>query len=177
MKRLSFMLVLVALAVALSAQAQPKDQAPGPDQRKDGEKDYARPVARPQAVLVTLVGNLTFVDDRPAIKAGADTVLLEMPNFFKYAYFDGIKAGATVKVTGRLITPPASDNRPQADKAGEDAKAAAEAPVNTPKALPVLIAKEVTIGEKTYIIVSDAREMDRPPQGGPRDGDERPEAR
>lgn len=177
MKRLSFVLVLVALAVALSAQAQPKGQTPGPDQRKDGDKDYARPIARPQAILVTLVGNLTFVDDRPAIKTGSDTALLEMPNFFKYAYFDGIKAGAAVKVTGRLITPPAFDNRPQADKAGEDAKATTEAPANALKALPILISKEVTIGEKTYIIVSGARESDRAPQGGPCEEGDRPEAR
>jgi hypothetical protein len=177
MKRFSFGLVLMALAVAISAQAPAKDQAPGPDQRKDGDKDYARPIARPQAVLVTLNGSLTFVDDRPAIKTGADTAFLVMPNFFKYAYFEGIKAGAAIKATGMLITPPAFDDKPMADKAGQDAKAAAEAPANAPKALPVLIAKEVTIGEKTYIIVGEEREMNRPHQGGPREGDERPEAR
>jgi hypothetical protein len=177
MKRLSFGFILIALAAALSAQAQARDQAPGSDQRKDGDKDYARQIARPQAVLVTLVGNLTFVDDRPAIKTGDDTVLLEMPNFFKYAYFEGLKAGAAVKASGMLITPRAFSDKPQTDKGGQDVKAATEAPGNAPKALPVLIAKEVTIGEKTYIIVNEAREPDRAPQCVPREGAERPEAR
>jgi hypothetical protein len=171
MKRLSFALALIALSAALFAQAQ----TPSPDQAQTPSPDQAKAPGAPQqmapqATLVTLNGTLTFIDDRPAIKTDTDTVYLEMPNFFKYAYFDGIKAGVAVKATGMLVTPPAFNQKPQDPK---DGKAAAAAPATAQKPLSVLIAKEVTIGNKTYIIASDARDMVRAPEGAPRDGEPR----
>jgi hypothetical protein len=148
MKKLVFALALAACAAALSAQAL------GPGSQQDKMPNML-PQGSPSAApmnRVTVSGILTFVDDRPAIKTDTATVLLEMPDFFEYAYTDGIKAGATIKVVGALMTPPpAPADKVQASAAGQpDTKAAA---ANASVPLAVIDAQEVMIGSRTYVIV------------------------
>jgi hypothetical protein len=127
------------MAFALSAQGQPQSMS-----------------AMGIAALTSTSGTLVFVDDRPAIKADSGTVFLEMPDFFKYAYLDGIKAGATVKATGMLVSPGAP--RAMASAGSDKAPQSGQA---------VLVAKEVTIGAKTYIIVAGGPNPNRGPAGAP----------
>lgn len=148
MKKLVFALALAACVAALSAQT------PGPGAQQDKRPNSPPPAA--QASKVTLSGVLAFVDERPAIKTDSATVLLEMPDFFKYAYFDGIKAGAAIKVTGALMAaPPALDDKGQSPSVGKpDAKTAA---ASAPLQLAAIDAQEVTIGASTYVIVAGPR--------------------
>lgn len=129
MRKSLFALALIALSAALFAQA--------PAASKDGPAGPAPQAAK--AAQATLTGVLTFVDDRPAIKTDSGTIFLAMPDFYKYAYTDGIKAGSSVKATGLLI--------------GQgDAKDGGQ---------PTLVAKELSVGSKTYIVVGGA------PSAGP----------
>jgi hypothetical protein len=127
MRKATLAIALVAMALALSAQGQ-KQSMP----------------AMGIAAMTSLSGTLVFVDDRPSIKTDSGTVFLEMPDFFKYAYLDGIKAGAAVKATGMLVTPGA----PQSGQA-------------------ILVAKEVAIGAKTYIVVAGDPNSNRGPTMAP----------
>jgi hypothetical protein len=83
----------------------------------------------PQSAPTTLSGVLAFVDEMPAIKTESATILLSMPRFFEYAYQEGFKAGMAIKARGRLLD--------KQDRSGRTA----------------LIAEEVAIGGKTYVIV------------------------
>jgi hypothetical protein len=150
MKKLVFALLLAVCATALFAQT------PGPGSQQDKMPNMP-PEAAPMN-KVTVSGVLTFVDERPAIKTDTATVLLEMPDFFKYAYTDGIKAGAAIKVVGVLMTPPPAPlGKNQAAAAGQpDPKTAA---ANASVQLAVINAQEVAIGSMTYVIVAgDARD-------------------
>jgi hypothetical protein len=129
MRKASIILVLIALAAAVAAQGQ----APAP--QKDGAP--GAPPAASQPIEETLSGVLAFADDNPAIKTDSGTVLLSMPQFYKYAYEEGFKAGMAVKAKGFLLSP-----QSKADKSAQ----------------PVLLAEEVTIGSKTYIIVGGGHE-------------------
>jgi hypothetical protein len=145
MKKFTLAFVIAALAAALSAQA--------PASQKDGGPGM--PPQAGKAVETTISGVLVFVDDKPAIKTDAGTVFLAMPDFYKYAYTDGIKAGVTVKATGMLIAQPAGP-APDGAVAAPDAKGAKAASSDAKGAKAgesVIIAKEVSIGAKTYIIV------------------------
>jgi hypothetical protein len=138
MKRIALVLVVAAFAAAVNAQA--------PAPQKDGEK--GTPPQDGKAVEATVSGVLAFVDDRPAIKADSGMILLAMPDFYKYAYIDGFKAGQTVKASGMLVVQPSSSEpAAQGDKTGES----------------VLIAREVTIGARTYVVVRGA--PDQCPEG------------
>jgi len=79
---------------------------------------------------VVLTGTLTFVDQRPALKSSQGTVALHMPDFFRYAYFEGFKADSEIQARGRL--------RHSRDWEGWDA----------------LDVEDIVIGGKTYIVVA-----------------------
>lgn len=53
----------------------------------------------------TLEGKLGFIDDNPVLETKDATYLLGFPNFYYYAYTDGIKKGATLKVDGYSFAP------------------------------------------------------------------------
>lgn len=90
MKRISAAIVLV-LATSMAIAAQPwAGRGMG--------NGMANTQAAPQAK--SLEGKLLFVDKYPALQTKDATYMLEMPQFFFYAYTDGIKEGATVKVDG-----------------------------------------------------------------------------
>lgn len=112
MKKLTLVIVLAVAAAALFAQG-----APG---------------AAAKPALTSVSGTLAFVDERPAIKTDSGTVYLVMPDFYKYAYLDGIKAGAAIKATGMVISDEST-----------------------------MIAKEVSVGSKTYIIVGEGPRGER----------------
>jgi len=78
----------------------------------------------------TLMGTLFFEGDRPGVKTANGSVLLHMPDFFRYAYFEGIKPDAQVKVRGLVR---------QSNVKGE---------------YSVMHAREVSIGSKTYHVVA-----------------------
>jgi hypothetical protein len=149
MKKLTLIIALTVATAALFAQGAP-GAAPG--------RSGAEPSAFAKTASVS--GTLVFVDDRPAIKTDSGTVYLAMPEFYKYAYLDGIKAGAAVKATGILVSAPAEPPAAQAPQptaqgaipssASPSASASGKAPQS---AETTIIAKEVTIGSKTYIIV------------------------
>lgn len=149
MKRIALALVVATLAAAVCAQAQGPIFGPGP---REG-----------RAVETTVTGVLAFIDDRPAIKTDSGIVLLAMPEFYKYAYIDGIKAGQAVKASGALVAPPSAPApKGPADKAVKaDPKAQPEAKVGD----SILVAKEVTIGARTYVIVGRGPELGGPGQG------------
>ncbi len=91
------------------------------------QRDHA-PV-RDAVMETTLEGTLFFERDRPGVKTANGSVMLHMPDFFRYAYFEGIKPEAKVKVRGLV--------RQSVDK-GEHS---------------VMHAREVTIGSTTFHIV------------------------
>ena len=129
-------IALLLIPLALSATVALNAQAPA------GTSPEARPVE------TSLSGVLAFVDDKPAIKTDSGTLLLMFPDFFKYAYFEGYKAGVAIKAKGLLIAPPAPP---------QDAALQTASPPS-----PKFIAKELTISAKTYIIV------DGPPRPSPK---------
>ena len=166
MRRLKLVLILAALAAALAAQGQAPAQPKGGENGAPGLPPAFRPIE------TTVSGALAFVGDSPAIKAEGGTVLLSMPNFYKYAYTEALKAGMTVKATGFLLEPQAA-----ADKGDKSAKAAQASQ-------SVLIAKEVVIGDRTFIIVGGGPEGggcgpqsprgDQPPKAPTPDGEDQP---
>jgi hypothetical protein len=60
----------------------------------------------------TLEGKLGFIDDTPVLIAKDATYLLGFPNFYFYAYTDGIKKGTTLKVEGYLFASASSGEKP-----------------------------------------------------------------
>jgi hypothetical protein len=137
-------LVLAAAASSIFAEGQ------APASQADGSRAGAPNAAQAaKAEQVTLNGVLAFVDDKPAIKTESATVLLAMPDFFRYAYFDGFKAGVAVKARGLLVTPPERNADPS---------------------IPTLIAEEVTIGSKTYVFPRAAQNGPGPDLGASNPG-------
>jgi hypothetical protein len=127
MRKIPLAIIMASLAV----MAAPQGQSPA---TQKGQA-LGAPPAGTQAVETTVTGILAFVGDAPAVKTDGGTVLLSMPDFFKYAYAQGFKAGISVKATGFL-----SQGQQRADtsaKAGQS----------------MIIAKEVVIGNTTFIIV------------------------
>lgn len=57
----------------------------------------------------TLEGKLDFIDDNPVLVTKDATYVLGFPNFDFYAYTDGIKKGANLKVSGYSFAPPSGD--------------------------------------------------------------------
>lgn len=128
-----FIQLLIPLALAATVAAHAQAPAPMP-----GDGPDSPPPLRP--VETSLTGVLAFVDDKPAIKADSGTILLVFPDFFRYAYFQGYKAGVSIKAKGFLVTLPAP---PQ------------DATVQSSQAVQSKFdAKELTIGAQTYIIVA-----------------------
>ena len=83
----------------------------------------------------TLVGSLFFEGGRHGVRTSSGAVLLHMPDFSRYAYFEGIKPEAQVKVCGHV----------QHSKVkGEHS---------------VMHAREVTVGTKTFHGYSDASNL------------------
>ena len=60
----------------------------------------------------TLEGKLGFIDDNPVLVTKDDTYVLGFPNFYFYAYTDGIKKGTTLKVEGYLFASSSSGDKP-----------------------------------------------------------------
>lgn len=54
--------------------------------------------AAPQ--ITTLDGKLSFIDGYPAIVTKDKTYMVHLPRFYYYAYTDGIKEGAQLKLEG-----------------------------------------------------------------------------
>jgi hypothetical protein len=131
-------MILATAAAVASAQAIAQAPANG------GAQPPAQGTLPQPPAQAALSGSLVFVDDRPAIKTDSATVLLSMPRFFEYAYRDGFKAGAAIKAQGFLAQPQSDDKA----------------------ALGTLLVQELTIGNKTYIIVGGPGDG----KGAPRDG-------
>ena len=60
----------------------------------------------------TLEGKLGFIDDAPVLIASDATYLLDFPNFYFYAYRDGIKKGAALKVEGYQFASASGADKP-----------------------------------------------------------------
>jgi len=84
----------------------------------------------------TLLGTLFFDGEHPGVKTATGPVMLHMPDFFRYAYFEGIKPEAQVKVRGLVR---------QSTIKGEHS---------------VMHARELSIGTKTYHVVSGSPHHD-----------------
>jgi hypothetical protein len=134
MKRAALAIMLGTAALALSAQA-----APAGKQAK-GQAPQGQALEAPKSA--TLSGVLAFSGEDPAVKTEADTVVLDMPKFYYYAYSDGLKAGMAVKVKGYLMK-----------AGGGDAEVESR-----------LIVTEMTINGKTYVVPA------LPGRGGQRAG-------
>lgn len=127
MKRAAFAIMLCAAAIALGAQsASTSKPAKGQGQGQQGQQGQALAAVKSS----TLSGVLAFSGEDPAIKTDADTVVLDMPKFYYYAYTDGLKAGMAVKVKGYLTK-----------AAGGDADTESR-----------LLVTEMTINGKTYVV-------------------------
>jgi hypothetical protein len=100
---------------------------PGTESHKSAPHDG--PAKTTHAPLVIETGVLVFVDHKPAIKTSSGTSFLMMPEFYKHAFFEGFKADMTVKATGYLVAAPNKSSH------------------------PTLVAREVVMGNKTYIII------------------------
>lgn len=57
----------------------------------------------------TLEGKLSFVNNEPAIKSGKTVYILDFPDFYYYAYYDNIRAGAALKLEGYEFPAASSD--------------------------------------------------------------------
>jgi hypothetical protein len=147
MRKATLVIAMITIAFALSAQGQ----------------NPPMPIAG-FATLTSVNGALIFIDDRPAIKTDNGTVFLAMPDFFKYAYLDGIKAGAAIKATGMLVPQPAPKPAPAA-QASTTASSGSDKTIQPGQA--TLVATEVTIGAKTYIIVAGEPNSNRGHAGAP----------
>jgi hypothetical protein len=95
-----------------------------------------RSVADEHTMETTLTGTLFFDNDRPGVKTSNGSVMLHMPDFFRYAYFEGIHPDSVVKVRGLVR---------QSKVAGEHS---------------IIHAREVSIGKKTYHIVASSPHLD-----------------
>jgi hypothetical protein len=60
----------------------------------------------------TLEGKLGFIDDNPVLETKDVTYLLGFPNFYYYAYTDGIKKGAELKIEGYSFAAVSSGDKP-----------------------------------------------------------------
>jgi hypothetical protein len=60
----------------------------------------------------TLEGKLGFIDADPVLETKDATYILGFPNFYFYAYTDGIKQGTTLKVEGYSFAPASSGDKP-----------------------------------------------------------------
>jgi hypothetical protein len=134
MKRFAFSALICSAALALSAQSAPQSR-PAQGQAPEAPKD------------VSLSGVLAFSGEDPAVKTDAETVVLDMPKFYYYAYADGLKAGMAVKVKGRLVKAPKGDSGSQSR----------------------LAVSEMSINGKTYVIPAgpDTRAPGRGAPGAP----------
>jgi len=96
MKRIALALIVsCALVGVVFAQSNGYGPMGG---RFAGGPGYGAPLANAQTK--TLDGTLTFVNKVPAIKTKDATYIIRMPGFFRTAYLDGIKEGATMKLEG-----------------------------------------------------------------------------
>lgn len=107
MKKLAIGIALLAATVGIASaqgfgggpmmgRGYPYQAAPGAVQ--------AAPTAK------TIEGKLVFVDGVPALQAKDKTYLVHLPRFYYYAYTDGIKEGAAIKLDGyELPTVPGQD--------------------------------------------------------------------
>lgn len=58
------------------------------------------PVDKGGEAIKTVEGKLDFIDGSPAIKTKETTWLIDFPDFYYYAYTDGIKKGEALKLEG-----------------------------------------------------------------------------
>lgn len=87
----------------------------------------AYPYAAPAAPAVkTLEGKLQIVDGVAALVVKDVTYILHFPGFFRTAYIEEIKVGATLKVEGSEYPAPAGQTR------------------------PIFAATKITVGSKTF---------------------------
>ena len=108
MKRLAIALI-ASLALAGVVIAQSYGNGPMGGGRFGGGPGSAAPFANAQ--VKTLEGTLTFVNQVPALKTKDATYIIRMPGFYRTAYIDGIKEGATMKLEGYdLGNVPGQDN-------------------------------------------------------------------
>lgn len=109
MRKSAIVLVLsLATAGLVSAQTGPLNNQQASPQSQQGTYSAWGPGAQLQAK--SLEGKLAFANNLPTLVAKDGTYLLDMPEFFYYAYTDGIKAGDTVKADGYLLpTVPGQD--------------------------------------------------------------------
>jgi hypothetical protein len=99
MKRTAIVLVVaLASAGALFAQGAGPGLGRGPMMGRGYNQGQALQQEAPKTS--TIEGKLLLVDKYPALQAKDKTYMLRWPSFFFYAYTDGIKEGAQVKVEG-----------------------------------------------------------------------------
>jgi hypothetical protein len=106
------------------------------------QAQQSTPLPRQQSKKATIAGVLVFVGEKPAIKTESATVILSMPRFYEYAYAEDYKAGIAIQAKGELRTAP--------DKSSQ----------------ATLIADEVAIGSKIYVIVAGGQEKGPGGRGG-----------
>lgn len=99
MKRIAIALVALSSLAALTF-AQPYGGGMMGGGRFGGGPGYGLAAPQTAAQTKTLDGTLTFINNWPAIKAKDATYIIHMPGFFRTAYLDGIKDGATLKLEG-----------------------------------------------------------------------------
>lgn len=103
MKRIVLALAASAL-IAGALAAQPFGAGPyggrGPMGGPGYGYGYGNAAPQTPAQTKTLDGTLTFVNQVPAIKTKDATYIFRMPGFYRTAYLDGIKEGATLKLEG-----------------------------------------------------------------------------
>ncbi len=84
----------------------------------------------------TLSGSLFFDGVHPGVKTATESFMLHMPDFFRYAYFEGIKQDTQVKVRGLV-----RESRVKGEHS-------------------VIHARELSIGNKTFHVVSGSPHHD-----------------
>jgi hypothetical protein len=105
--------LLLSMAIAGMAAAQQglpatPPSAPGPY----GLRGQVGPGALPQLQAKSVEGKLAFANTKPTIVAKDKTYLLDMRQFFYYAYTDGIKAGDQMKLDGYELPTIAGQDQP-----------------------------------------------------------------
>jgi len=136
-KRIVFAIIGLAALVGIVAA-----QGFGPGMMGRGGYPYAAPAAPAAPAVKTLEGKLQIVDGVAALVVKDVTYILHFPGFFRTAYVEEIKVGATIKVEGSEYPAPAGQTR------------------------PIFAATKLTVGSKTFDLATQTQGRGAMPYGG-----------